>query len=96
MNCIHKHINQFDKLYSRFSCEHVLLHLFTEPLDINISVLVEDYVTYNLQLSDVWSVRGSTAVFKCIINPYFVKDYIHVVGWSKGTKAIQTGAHAFT
>ena len=57
-----------------------------------VSVLVEDYVTYNLQLSDVWSVRGSTAVFKCSINPYFVKDYIHVVGWSKGTKSILAGA----
>ncbi|XP_062570430.1 cell adhesion molecule DSCAM-like isoform X2 [Saccostrea cucullata] len=55
------------------------------------AVLVEDYLTYNLQLSDVWSVRGSTAVFKCNINPFFVKDYIHVVGWSKGTKSIQAG-----
>lgn len=55
------------------------------------AVRVEDYVTYDLQLSDVWSVRGSTAVFKCIMNPYYVKDYIHVVGWSKGTKPIQAG-----
>lgn len=71
-------------------------NLFTEPLNIDVSVRVEDYVTYDLQLSDVWSVRGSTAVFKCIMNPYYVKDYIHVVGWSKGTKPIQAGAHGFT
>lgn len=89
-------MNPFDKVYSQFPCEHVSLHLFTEPLNIDVSVRVEDYVTYDLQLSDVWSVRGSTAVFKCIMNPYYVKDYIHVVGWSKGTKPIQAGAHGFT
>lgn len=59
-----------------------------EFFNIDVLVCVEDYVMYDLQLSDVWLVWGSIVVFKCIINLYYVKDYIYVVGWLKGMKFI--------
>ena len=58
---------------------------------LSISVLTEQYNTYNVQLTDVWAMRGSTAVFNCVINPYFVKDYITVVGWTHGTTSVRSG-----
>jgi len=35
--------------------------------------------------------RGSTATFRCIINPPYVKEYIKIVGWTQGTKEIVAG-----
>ncbi|KAK3107290.1 hypothetical protein FSP39_011199 [Pinctada imbricata] len=55
------------------------------------AVLVDDYKTSNLQLSDEWVMRGGTAVFKCIINPHYVKQYLKVVSWTQGTKPIYAG-----
>ena len=55
------------------------------------SVLIDQYKTYNLQLTDVWVMRGSTATFRCIINPPYVKQYIKIVGWTQGTKEIVAG-----
>ncbi|OPL20938.1 hypothetical protein AM593_07185, partial [Mytilus galloprovincialis] len=54
-------------------------------------VLIDDYKTYNLQLTDVWAMKGSTATFRCVINPSYVKEYIKVVGWTQGTKPIVPG-----
>ncbi|KAJ8316349.1 hypothetical protein KUTeg_006363 [Tegillarca granosa] len=53
------------------------------------AVLVEQYRSYNLQLSDVWAQISGTAIFRCVINPVFAKEYIKVVRWTQGTKRIK-------
>lgn len=58
-----------------------------------ISVLIDDYKSYNLQLNDVWAMKGGTAIFKCNINPFFVNDYISIVSWTQGTKSISAGLY---
>lgn len=64
--------------------------VLSRPMQVK-SVLIDDYKTYNLQLTDVWAMKGSTATFTCVINPSYVKEYIKVVGWTQGTKPIVPG-----
>ncbi|XP_055958792.1 cell adhesion molecule DSCAM [Patella vulgata] len=55
------------------------------------AVLVEQYKNYNVQLNDKWVMEGATAVLKCDVNPYYVQDYVSVIGWTLGTRPIVPG-----
>ncbi|OWF38939.1 Down syndrome cell adhesion molecule [Mizuhopecten yessoensis] len=61
--------------------------IISRDMDVK-AVLVDEYTTYHLTSNEVWAMRGSTAVFRCSINPYFVKDYVKIVGWVQGTNPI--------
>ncbi|XP_074653669.1 cell adhesion molecule Dscam1-like [Tubulanus polymorphus] len=54
-------------------------------------VLIRQYIAYKLRVNDVYITRGNTAVFKCIINPYFVREYISVTAWTQGSSRITPG-----
>ncbi|XP_013413706.1 Down syndrome cell adhesion molecule homolog, partial [Lingula anatina] len=53
------------------------------------AVLIEQYKSYNVRVNDVWAMRGTTAVFRCEINPYIVKDYVNITGWWKSNTVIK-------
>ncbi|CAE1158841.1 DSCAM [Acanthosepion pharaonis] len=52
------------------------------------AVVVDKDNTYNVQLNNVWVMRGGTAVLKCLINPHFVNEYIKVTEWTQGSVSI--------
>lgn len=55
------------------------------------TVLVEQYTNYEVSLNDKWVMRGSTAVFRCAINPLYVTDYVKVIGWTRGDRKLYSG-----
>ncbi|ESO90667.1 hypothetical protein LOTGIDRAFT_163887 [Lottia gigantea] len=54
-------------------------------------LLVDQYKNYNVQLNDKWVMEGATAVLKCVVNPYYVKDYVQVIGWTQRNHPIVAG-----
>ena len=58
-----------------------------------ISVLLTQYRAYSVRVNDVYVTRGNTAVFKCSIDPYFVREYITVTSWTQGATPITTGTY---
>ncbi|CAH1795907.1 unnamed protein product [Owenia fusiformis] len=55
------------------------------------AVTVDQHKAYSVRVNDVWVTIGDTAVFKCSINPYFVRPYVTVTTWSQGDKPISAG-----
>ncbi|XP_046582612.1 Down syndrome cell adhesion molecule homolog [Haliotis rubra] len=55
------------------------------------AVVINKYRDYGVQLNDKWVMRGATAVLHCEINPYYLKNYVDVIGWSRGTQRVQPG-----
>ncbi|CAL1548258.1 unnamed protein product, partial [Lymnaea stagnalis] len=49
-----------------------------------LTVLVEQYTNYDVAPNDLWVMRGSTAVLRCVINPHYVTEYVKVIGWARG------------
>ena len=56
-----------------------------------VSVLVDQYRNYDVQLNDKWVIRGNTAVMRCLIFPTYVKAHVQVTGWTQSTKKIYPG-----
>ncbi|XP_064651143.1 cell adhesion molecule DSCAM-like isoform X4 [Lineus longissimus] len=54
-------------------------------------VLIRQYIAYSVRVNDVYITMGNTAVFKCNIDPYFVRDYITVTAWTRGAARVETG-----
>lgn len=54
-------------------------------------VLVEQYTNYDVSLNDMWVMRGSTAVLRCVINPPYVTEYVKVIGWTRGDMELRSG-----
>ncbi|XP_055866242.1 cell adhesion molecule DSCAM-like isoform X4 [Biomphalaria glabrata] len=54
------------------------------------AVLVEQYTNYDVSLNDMWVMRGSTAVLRCVINPPYVTEYVKVIGWTRGDMELRS------
>jgi len=59
-----------------------------------VSVLLSRYKTFNVRVNDVYVTRGNTAVVRCSVNPYYVRDYVTVKSWSQGSDTLTTGLYA--
>lgn len=55
------------------------------------AVIVEQLRRFNVQLNDVWVMRGGTAVFSCEVNPQYARDYVRVAGWTRDSEEVQAG-----
>ena len=60
-----------------------------------LPVIVEQLRRFNVQLNDVWVMRGGTAVFSCNVNPQYARDYVRVAGWTQGSTEVQAGKPLF-
>jgi len=58
------------------------------------SVLLSRYKTFNVRVNDAYVTRGNTAVVRCSVNPYYVRDYVTVKSWTQGSDTLTTGSHA--
>lgn len=54
----------------------------------------------DVTVQNVWAMKGNTAVFKCEVNPSYLKEFVRVEKWMSGGSVIQnddrfvtTGAH---
>ena len=56
-----------------------------------IAVIVKQFQTYNVHVNDVFVPEGSTAVFECEVNPYYVRKYIQIKGWTGNGDYIKPG-----
>jgi len=56
------------------------------------TVLLSRYKTFNVRVNDVYVTRGNTAVVRCFVNPYYVRDYVTVKSWIQGSDVLTTGA----
>jgi Down syndrome cell adhesion protein len=64
------------------------LNVFHPPV---FSVLIRQYIAYSVRVNDEYITMGNTAVFKCNIDPYFVRDYITVTAWTRGAARVEAG-----
>ncbi|XP_064598583.1 cell adhesion molecule Dscam1-like [Liolophura sinensis] len=59
---------------------------------VHVSAVLSDQSnSYSVILNDVYVMRGGTAVFRCDIYPTYIRSYIRVVRWTKGTKSVSSG-----
>ena len=56
-------------------------------------VLLSRYKTFNVRVNDVYVTRGNTAVVKCFVDPYYVRDYVAVKSWTQGRDILTTGSY---
>jgi len=56
------------------------------------SVLLSRYETFNVRVNDVYVTRGNTAVVRCFVDPYYVRDYVTVKSWTQGSDSLTTGS----
>lgn len=68
-----------------------LLNLTCTKHCLCLSVLSDQSNSYSVILNDVYVMRGGTAVFRCDIYPTYIRSYIRVVRWTKGTKSVSSG-----
>lgn len=59
-----------------------------EPIWVHLSAVFRE--PYTVRVEDQRSMRGSMAVFKCLI-PSSVQEYVSVVSWEKDTVSIVPG-----
>lgn len=55
-------------------------------------VLLSRYKTFNVRVNDVYVTRGNTAVVRCFVDPYYVRDYVIVKSWTQGEDTLTTGS----
>lgn len=54
-------------------------------------MLLSRYQTFNVRVNDVYVTRGNTAVVRCFVDPYYVRDYVTVKSWTQGSDVLTTG-----
>ena len=56
-------------------------------------MVVAKFKRYSATVNDVFITPGNTAVFKCTVNPYYVREYVTVTQWKTNQRVITSGRH---
>ena len=77
-----------------FSCHvfYISKYVYVITNSFYLSVLISAYERFNLRVNDVFVSKNNTAVLRCEVNPYYVRDYVKVESWTKNGRPIITGS----